>query len=84
MFKKLNEAATPKEMRAAIEEVIHHHPIVRNVLLMARRDGLSSEDTYSAVAYYALQMLVQTQTDYARVLSTMPMPPMFLMEKPAA
>jgi len=74
MFKKLNDAKTPAEMRAAIEEAQFDHPIIRMALTAARRDGLRAEDTYAMLAYYALQSLVNLQTAYAHLLAISPAP----------
>lgn len=45
---------TPAECRAAIENLTHEIPFVRNVMMMVRRDGLSAEDAYSVLAYHAI------------------------------
>jgi hypothetical protein len=55
MFAHLDEAKTPAEMRASIERGQRLIPIVRQALMTARGAGLSAEDTYSMLAYHALQ-----------------------------
>ncbi len=70
MFKKLDAATTPAEMRAAIEHGGYDSPIIRNVMMMARRDGLTAEDAYSALAYYALQTMIDYQNASLEMLKT--------------
>lgn len=55
----LQKAGTPQEMRAAIERAYMTNPIVRQVLELGRRQGLSAEDTYSMLAYHALGQLAE-------------------------
>lgn len=57
----LAEATTPTKMRAAIEQASMHSPIVRQSLDAARYAGMSTEDTYTLLAYHALQALLATQ-----------------------
>ena len=89
MFKKLDEATTPAEMRAAIERHMHERwdgrgriemtsPIIRQCLHAARYHGLSAEDTYSMMAYHALRSLADMQNAHIDLLNTMPMPSFFL------
>lgn len=70
MFKKLEAATTPAEMRAAIERGTYDSPIIRNVMTMARHDGLTAEDAYSALAYYALQTMIDYQNASLEMLQT--------------
>lgn len=48
------DLATPQEMRAELERVGHRDVLVRRVDDMARYTGLSGEDKYVVLAYYAL------------------------------
>ena len=52
---QVREATTPEEMRAEIFRLRREAPLVRSVMDMADFNGLSAEDRYTALAYYALQ-----------------------------
>lgn len=78
MFKILEEATTPAEMRAAIEDGRYHNAVIHTVLMMAHHHGMTAEDTYSALAYHALQSMIRIQQEYTAVLATIPMPPMMI------
>ena len=54
-IEQVREATTPDEMRAEIFRLRREAPLVRNVMDMADFNGLSSEDRYTALAYYALK-----------------------------
>ena len=54
------EAATPADLRAEIFRLRRELPVVRAVMDTADFNGLSAEDRYTMLAYYALR-------DYARV-----------------
>lgn len=71
-FEPLTPASTPDEMRAAIENAQLHHPIVRQVLMVGRGDGLRGEDLYSMMAYYALQQMVSAQRQVYEMASMAP------------
>lgn len=74
MFKNLTEAETPADMRTAIEVAGFDNPIIHQVLKVARRDAMTPADTYSMLAYYALQSLVQSQRDYLHLMHITPRP----------
>lgn len=52
---ELREAGSFDEMRAEIFRLQRIDPMVRNVMDMASYRGLSAEDRYVALAYYALR-----------------------------
>lgn len=80
MFKNLTEAETPADMRTAIEVGGFDNPIIHQVLKVARRDAMTAEDTYSMLAYYALQSLTQMRRDYLELLNLMPKPQIIMAD----
>ena len=54
-YRKIDEANTPEEMRAAIYKLTRDEPTVRSVCDAANYHGWSAEDKYTMLAYYALQ-----------------------------
>lgn len=75
IYKQLAEAGTPEQMRAAIEEIAIHSPIVHAAMTWAHRDGRNELDTMTFIAYYGLRSLVDTQREYHKILclTTKPM-----------
>lgn len=61
MFEQLDDATTPQEMRAAIEKATSHNAHARNVIYHARINGMTAEDTYTQLAYYALKVMIECQ-----------------------
>lgn len=49
------DAETPEGMRRRIQQYSREDPMVRQVLDMARYHGMSGEDTYTILAFYALR-----------------------------
>ena len=49
------DADTPEGMRRRIQQYAREDPLVRQVLDMARYQGLSGEDTYTILAFAALR-----------------------------
>lgn len=80
VFAPLDVATTPAEMRAAIEKAQQIIPVARQVMMTARIGGLSAEDTYSMLAYHALQQL-QTVSRAMERLVGMGSPIPVLVEK---
>lgn len=78
MFEPLSKAESPAEMRAAIEAGQQYDPIIRNVLTMARYQGMSAEDTYTVLAYHALQTMVQYQQQCIELASLAPPRPLVI------
>ena len=67
----VHEAFTPSEMRAELARLRRNNAIVRRVMDSADYTGLSSEDRYTMLAYYAMQSLVQAQQQiYDYVVTT--------------
>lgn len=77
-FRKLDEATTPAEMRAAIEKGQYDSALIRNVLMAGRCAGMSAEDTYTLLAYHALQTMVAYQNQCLELASLSPRP--FVMQ----
>jgi hypothetical protein len=73
-YAPLEQADTPQEMRAAIEKAQCNSPIVRNTLMAARYAGLSAEDTYTMLAYHAMQAHSKAMAQVLEMHSLMPMP----------
>lgn len=76
----LTEANTPTKMRMAIEEASMHSAIVRQSLTAARHAGMSTEDTYTLLAYHALQSLLGTQRRMLELMQLQPLPVLVLDE----
>jgi hypothetical protein len=73
-FRPLAEAFKPEDMRAAIERARMESAIVRQALDSCRCRGMSAEDTYTVLAYHALQALAATQRVLHEHLVTQPLP----------
>lgn len=54
-----NEPASVDEMRQAIDRAGRDSSVIRSAMDAARYRGMSGEDTYVMVAYYALRQLEQ-------------------------
>lgn len=81
MIEKVKEATTPDEIRSEIFRLRRNDPMVRAVMDMADYKGMSAEDRYAVLAYYALReraVLKQTVLDDALMR---PMPPIILTPK---
>lgn len=57
-IEQLKDVETLEEMRAEISRLRRHDPMVCRVMDMADYRGLSAEDRYTALAYYALRTLL--------------------------
>lgn len=57
--RKLDEATTPEEMRAALYKIAYDEPVVNNVVRQADYTGLSAEDKYTILSYYALKQMME-------------------------
>jgi len=55
LYKNLEEAKNIDEMRKAIFRYSYDDPLTRNVMKAADIQGLSGEDRYVLLAYYALK-----------------------------
>lgn len=55
---QMEKAKTPDEMRAKISRLRFDNPMVATVMDMADIRGLSAEDRYTVLAYYALRELI--------------------------
>lgn len=73
-FRPLDEATNPTDMRAAIERARMHSPIVRQALDSCRMHGMSAEDTYTVLSYYALQALAGAQSRLLNFEVNAPLP----------
>lgn len=51
---QVRKAETAEEMRAEIFRLMRFDPMVRRVIDMADYRGMSAEDKYTMIAYYAL------------------------------
>lgn len=73
---KVKEALTFEEMRAEIFRLRFHDAMVRQVMDMADKRGLSAEDRYVALAYYALLERSKLKAVILDDAMTMPAPRM--------
>lgn len=60
-IEQVNDADTPEEMRAEIARLRRYDSTVCRVMDTADFRGLSGEDRYTMLAYYALKALSMTQ-----------------------
>lgn len=58
---QIKDADTVEEMRVEIFRLRQYDPLVRNVMDRADYTGLSGEDRYTILAYYALKELNHTK-----------------------
>lgn len=80
-IEQVKKAETPEEMRAEIFRLSRYHHMVRNVLDRANYQGLSAEDKYTIIAYYALADLAKFQSIHLDSLRLDAIPPMILTTK---
>lgn len=78
MIEQVKDATTPEEMRAEIFRLRHYDHLARSAMDAADYKGMSAEDRYTILAYYALR-------ERAKLLSTVldgamlrPIPPMIV------
>lgn len=64
------EPKTPTEMRLAIQQASRDSSLIRRCLDHGRYYGLSGEDTYVALAYYALRELERLYQANTNMLMT--------------
>jgi len=55
MIEQVQDATTPREMRAEIFRLLRHDPLIRSVMDTADYNGMAAEDRYTLLAYYALK-----------------------------
>jgi len=60
-IEQVREANSPEEMRAEISRLRREGVLVRSVMDMADYRGLSAEDRFTVLAYYALKDLAVAQ-----------------------
>lgn len=77
-IKSLDPAETPAEMRDAIEKARYEEPIIHAALTCAYMRGYSPNDTNQALAYYAMQALIEMRRHMAKLLSLQAPPIMFV------
>jgi len=69
---EVREATTPNEMRSEIARLSRFNHLVRKSFDYADFAGLSAEDRYTVLSYYALDALVKTQNAMHEYLVTTP------------
>lgn len=77
-IEQVKDAGTLDEMRAEIFRLQMYDPMVRQVTDMANFRGLSAEDRYTALAYYALRERALYQKVIFDNAMTRPMSPLVL------
>lgn len=78
-IEQLKAAATPEEMRAEICRLRMHDPIVRQVMDLADYRGLTAEDRYTTLAYFALKAMIAAHQRALDDAMTRPFPTPVLM-----
>lgn len=68
------EPTSIDEMRKAITVASQHSSIVRNAMMSADYQGLSGEDRYAMLAYYALRQLESTHRHLMAYVNITPGP----------
>lgn len=64
-----NKPITPAEMRVGLARAQYYNQIIRNVSVMAEREGWSGEDKYTALAFYTmLQLEIHQGREFRRVM----------------
>lgn len=76
--KPAEEPKSIDEMRKAILEASRHVTIVRSAMYSADAQGLSGEDRYAMLAYYALRQLEGAHQRLMAYVSITPMPPFII------
>jgi hypothetical protein len=79
----VREAFTPSEMRTELVRLRRNSPIVQKVMDSADYTGLSSEDRYTMLAYYAMKALVQAQQQVYDYVVTTPSGAFLTTQPPA-
>ena len=76
VIEQVREAATPEEMRVEIFRLLRYDALVRSVMYSADYKGLSGEDRYTILAYYALRERAKYQQSTLDFVMTKPPAPM--------
>lgn len=71
-FEPVREATTPSEMRAELARLRRKNPTVGQVMDAADYTGLTSEDRYTMLAYYAVAALTRAQQQIFDYVVTTP------------
>lgn len=69
---------TPAAMRAGMARASYYQTTMRNVTIMAEKEGFSGEDKYTALAFYALLQLESMTSTYLRLSDRMLTQPVFM------
>lgn len=80
---EIEQAKTPSGMRQRIFYAAYSDPLIGRVLDLARRNGLSGEDTYVLLAYHALCVKQRYEADRLEDLQTQVNPPLLINKKEA-
>lgn len=71
-FEEPREAVTPAEMRAEIFRLRYNNATIHNVMTAADHQGLSAEDRYTMLAYYALKQGIHYQNTALQFINLTP------------
>ena len=74
ILKPEKQPANLDEMRKAIFEASRNSAMIRNALMSADYQGLSGDDRYVQLAYYALRDLQDTHVRLLEFVALSPMP----------
>jgi hypothetical protein len=72
IIEQVKDAASTEEMRAELFRLAHYDALVRAVMDMANYHGLSSEDRYTELAYYAMKSRNEIYRDSIRAIGLQP------------
>lgn len=75
---EVQQQSTLRGMRHAIWNAQRDSPLIAQALRTAECAGLSGEDTFTLLAYYALLSLEDHAQRASRMLSLMPVPPVIV------
>ena len=75
------EIETPNQMRAEIFRLSYHHPVIRRVMDMCDREGHSSEDRYTMLAFWLIKDNIAMREQMMELVYRAPPKPVFV-DKP--
>lgn len=84
MYRKIEEANKPDQMRRAIHMISLDDSLVRSVVDMCNECGISGEDRYVALAYQAIKRYQAAEESLFKAMELRPSPmPMIIPVKEA-
>jgi len=77
---ELDKADSPEEMRAAIFKLTRDDHMTREIMDVADYSGMSAEDRYTTLTYYALEVKISQQKMLVEQLNNNPSTPIVMKE----